>query len=150
MDSVDKRLAHGLFALRFTIAWFLMQWAVEKFVKPEGTAKIFAAFYQLPVDVDLAPVLGGVQAIIVLAFLTGFLKKWSYGLVLLMHGVTTAVTWRSIVMPFADGSSHLFTTGVPVLAACWVLFYLRDRDTLFSIDAARAAKASSDSRGHLR
>jgi hypothetical protein len=69
------------------------------------------------------------------------MRKWSYGLVLLMHTFTTAVTWRSIVMPFAEGSSHLFTTGVPVLAACWVLFYLRDQDTLFVVDAMRAARA---------
>jgi len=41
----------------------------------------------------------------------------SFGLVAVMHTVTTVSTWKSIIMPFAEGSNQLFSTGVPVLAA---------------------------------
>ena len=139
--SLDHRLPISLLVLRLSIGWFLMQWAIEKFVKPEVSAKIFSAFYKLPLDLELAPIVGGLQILLVLAFLTGFLKPLSYGLIATMHSVTTASTWKSIFMPFADGSNHLFTTGVPVLAACWILFALRDQDVMFSIDAWRARRA---------
>lgn len=141
--SLDRRLPISLLILRLSIAWFLMQWAIEKFVKPDVTAKIFSAFYKLPLDLDLAPIVGGLQILLVLAFLTGFLKPLSYGLIATMHSVSTVSTWKSIVMPFAEGSNHLFTTGVPVLAACWILFALRDQDVMFSIDAWRARRATS-------
>lgn len=143
--SVERRLQISLFALRLTIAWFLLQWAIEKFIAPETTARIFGFFYKMPLDVSVAPVVGAIQMVIVLAFLAGFMKTWSYALVALMHGVATFSTWKSIIMPFAEGSNHLFTTAVPVLAACVVLFYLRDQDTLYSIDARRAKSASSKS-----
>jgi putative oxidoreductase len=140
-SDVQRRLRISLFLLRFTISWFLLQWAVEKMISPGVTSKIFAVFYKVPLDVSVAPAIGVIQAIVVLAFLAGFMRTWSYALVTLIHGVSTLATWRSLILPFAEGSNHLFTTAVPVLAACVVLFYLRDQDTLFSIDARRAAHA---------
>ncbi|MBI1285409.1 MAG: hypothetical protein GC183_13915 [Thiobacillus sp.] len=137
-SDVQRRLQISLFALRVTISWFLLQWAVEKMVAPAVTSKIFNVFYGVTLDVNIAPIIGAIQAIVILAFLAGFLKTWSYALVAIMHGVSTLATWRSLVMPFAEGSNHLFTTAVPVLAACAMLFYLRDQDNLFSIDARRA------------
>ena len=132
-----RRLRISLLILRVTISWFLLQWAVEKIVSPESTVKIFGFFYKLPLDVGIAPAIGIVQAVVVLAFLAGFMKTWSYALVTDLHGVSTLATWRSIIMPFAEGSNHLFTTAVPVLAACAVLFYMRDQDTLLSVDSWR-------------
>lgn len=143
--NVLRRLQISLLALRVTISWFLLQWAVEKIVTPGVTSKIFAGFYKLPLDVSVAPIIGVIQAIVVLAFLVGFMRTQSYALVALMHGVSTLSTWRSLIMPFAEGSNHLFTTAVPVLAACAVLFYLRDQDTLFSVDARRVARSKGQS-----
>lgn len=140
---LDRRLPISLLMLRLSIGWFLMQWAIEKFVKPDVTAKIFSAFYKLPLDLEFAPIVGGLQILLVLAFLTGLMKPLSYGLIAAMHSVSTVSTWKSIVMPFAEGSNHLFTTGVPVLAACWILFALRDQDVMFSVDAWRARRATS-------
>ncbi|MGD9728664.1 MAG: hypothetical protein AB7V39_20095, partial [Nitrospiraceae bacterium] len=142
---VERRLQISLFILRLTISWFLMQWAVEKFVKPDVTSKIFAFFYKVPLDVNLSPVIGGVQMIIVIAFLVGFMKPLSYGVVALMHSVSTAATWKSLIMPFAEGSNHLFTTAVPVLAACWILFALRDQDVMLSVDSWRAGRRGTNS-----
>ena len=141
--GVQRRLQISLFALRLTISWFLLQWAVEKLVAPEVTARIFDFFYKIPLDVNVVPVIGVIQMIIVLAFLGGFLKIWSYALVTIMHGISTLVTWKSLIMPFAEGSNHLFTTAVPVLVACWALFYLRDQDTMFSLDAWRSSRAKA-------
>ncbi len=137
-SNLSKRLSISLLVLRVTISWFLLQWAVEKFVKPEITTRIFEFFYNIPIDVNISPVIGGIQALIVLGFLAGFMKTWTYALVLAMHGASTLVTWRSLVMPFAEDSNHLFITGVPVLAACFVLFYLREYDTLFTIGNRKA------------
>ena len=65
--GLDHRLPISLFVLRLSISWFFMQWAVEKFVKPEVSAKIFSAFYKLPLDLELAPIVGGLQILLVLA-----------------------------------------------------------------------------------
>lgn len=143
--NVQRRLQVSLLALRVTISWFLLQWAVEKMVTPGVTSKIFAGFYKVPLDVSVAPIIGVIQAVVILAFLVGFMRTWSYALVALMHGVSTLSTWRSLIMPFAEGSNHLFTTAVPVLAACVVLFYLRDQDMLFSVDAWRVARSKNRS-----
>ena len=139
-QNAERTLQISLLAIRATIAFFLLQWVMDKFLDPDHTARIFAFFYKLPIDVSLSPIIGTVQLVLVAAFLAGFSRRTSYGLVAVMHTVTTVSTWRSIIMPFAEGNNQLFTTGVPVLAACWALYALRDRDRLFSIDAWRESR----------
>lgn len=141
-STAERKLQFSLLAMRLTIAFFLMQWVLDKFLDPDHTARIFDFFYKIPIDVSVSPIIGVVQFVIVSAFLVGFMKRVSFGLVALMHTVTTISTWRSIIMPFAEGNNQLFTTGVPVLAACWALYVLRDRDVLFSVDVWRASRRS--------
>tara|TARA_R110000868_G_scaffold113557_4_gene304666 strand:- start:2169 stop:2624 length:456 start_codon:yes stop_codon:yes gene_type:complete len=143
--NAERKLQLSLLALRLTIAWFLMQWVLDKFLNPDHTARIFAFFYKVPIDISLSPVIGSIQLIVVTAFLLGFMKPISYGAVALMHTVTTLSTWKSILMPFAEGSNQLFSTGVPVLAACWALFALREHDVLLSFDAWRDSRKNNDS-----
>ncbi len=83
-------------------------------------------------------VLGFVQIGIILAFVAGFARLWTYGAVLLMHTASTLSTYPHLLPPWSQGSQLLFWTAVPVLAAMIALFVLRDRDPMLSIDAARA------------
>ncbi len=143
-QTTERKLQLSLLAMRLTIAYFLMQWVADKFLNPDHTARIFAFFYKVPIEVSVSPLIGGLQFIVVAAFLVGFLKPLSFGIVALMHTVTTVSTWKSIIFPFAEGSNQLFSTGVPVLAACWALFALREHDVLFSIDAWRASRKKNE------
>lgn len=132
MASTERTIANSLFLLRLVLGLFLLQWTIEKFVKPEVTARIFETFYFIDIGPEYAWVFGVPQLIIVLAFLAGFLPTVSYGLCFAMHLISTLSTWQRLIDPF-EGVNHLFTAAVPVLAAFWVLFALRDRDTLFNV-----------------
>lgn len=136
------RLPYALLAIRITSGLFLLQWAIEKFVKPEATINIFSHFYGIGnLSATAAYILGSLQLVIVLAFLAGFRKRISYGLCFLMHFVSTASTWSYLINPY-EKSNHVFFTAVPVLAAMWALYYLRDLDSI-SVDTKRSTKISA-------
>ncbi|WP_238062452.1 hypothetical protein [Psychrobacter sp. Ps3] len=71
--------------------------------------------------------IGIVQLIIILSFAAGLFKTWTYGLVLLLHTVSTVSTFSLYTRPF---DNLLFFAAWPMLAACIALFLLRDWDNL--------------------
>ena len=135
MSTIDQRAQIPLLVLRITIGLFLLQWGIEKFVLPDTAAMIFAGFYGVDgLTHTIAYVLGGLQCAVALAVLSGFQKKFSYLLAFLIHSVSTLSTIPNMLAPY-DPGNHLFFTGVPVLAAMGLLWYLRDYDTKLSIDS---------------
>jgi len=71
-----------------------------------------------------------VELIIILGFAAGFMKRWTYGLVTLLHAVSTLASFGKYVEPF---SNLLFFAAWPMLAACVALYLLRDSDTLLVV-----------------
>ncbi len=129
----NSNLKTALFILRLTITIFFAVWAFEKFIKPETTVAIWAAFYHvdaLPLTASYA--IGVLQSAAVLCFFLGILKFWTYGLLMLMHGVGTIFTYERLFDPYT-GSNHLFIAAIPVLGALVALFLLRESDTLFTV-----------------
>lgn len=112
-----------------------MQWAIEKFVNPERTVRIHDHVYYYDLEVDWVPVIGGLEVVLALALLAGLLRRITYGIAFAIHGISVVATWRLILDPYnLDTHNHLFMTGVPVLAAFWLLYMLRELDT-FSAEA---------------
>ncbi|MEM9014838.1 MAG: hypothetical protein AAGB02_06995 [Pseudomonadota bacterium] len=129
----DQRLKISLFILRLTVAAFFAIWAAEKFIKPDVTARIWEAFYMvsnLPYAASYA--IGGLQALAIFCFFFGILKFWSYGFLMLIHGLGTVLTYDRLLNPY-DGGNHLFWAAVPTLGALIALFIMRHEDTLFTI-----------------
>ena len=62
-----------------------------------------------------------------LLFVAGLLKTWTYGAILIFHGVSTLSAFAKYLQPF---DNLLFFAAWPMLAACAALFLLRDYDTL--------------------
>ena len=60
------------------------------------------------------------------------MKQFTYGTVLLLHGVSTLASFRLYLTPFED-PSLLFFAAWPMLAACFALYYLRDLDTMWTV-----------------
>ena len=87
-------------------------------------------------------VAGALQAGILLGFLFGFAKKYTYGFVFLIHLVGTLAPISKYLAPY-EGLNILFFAAWPMLAACFALFILRDYDTLLSPGHSRAASLSS-------
>ncbi len=137
MSTIDQRAQTPLLILRITLGLFLLQWGIEKFVLPDTAARIFAGFYGVEgLSQTMAYVAGGLQCAVALSVLTGFKKQISYALAFLIHSASTLATIPLILAPYEAGN-HLFFTGVPVLAAMGLLWYLRDYDTKLSIDSMR-------------
>ncbi len=127
-------LPKALFILRISIALFLLPWIIEKFTQPEVTAKIFAAFYfvdNLPVVASYA--IGALWLVLWLAFIAGFKKQISYGLVMVLHGAGTLTTIPKL-LPWLDSHNHLFLAAIPTLGAMVALYMLRNHDQLFTAD----------------
>ena len=78
----------------------------------------------------LVYIVGGVQLIIVFAFLLGIKKKWSYGAIFLLHGVSTLSSFAKYFDPW---KSLLFFAAWPMLAAIYALYIMRDEDTLLTV-----------------
>jgi len=132
--SSPTRLEYGLLLLRLGVATVMVPWSIDKIVNPEHTARVFENFYFISgLDATVAAVLGIGQLAIVIAFLLGLFKKWTYGAVLLIHAVATLTSWQQYL-----DFNLLFYAAWPMLAACIMLFMLRDEDTLYNIGSGKA------------
>lgn len=125
---LHERLPKALLALRLGVFIVMIMWTLDKFVAPEHAARVWEHFYMIG---NLGPatfyVIGGLQLLLVLAFVAGIYKRFTYGAVLLLHGVSTLSSWRQ----YLDAFDHLlFFAAWPMLAACFALYLLRDADTL--------------------
>ncbi len=119
----------ALATLRYSLAAFFGVWAIEKFVKPGNTTAIWSHFYHIDGVGEIASyAIGSVQLAIIALFVLGLFKFWSYGALMVMHGLTTLSTWAHLIDPY--GKNHLFWAGVPTLAALIALWLLREEDTL--------------------
>ncbi|MGF1515216.1 MAG: hypothetical protein ACFB5Z_16170 [Elainellaceae cyanobacterium] len=132
-SSIESRLPLGLFLLRISVFLVLLMWAIDKFVRPEHAAAVYQNFYLIGgLGNAVFYIIGVIQLAIIVLFLLGLWKRWTYGLVLFMHAVSTFSAFRQYLSPFQD-PNLLFFAAWPMLAACFVLFYLKDWDTLFSL-----------------
>ena len=83
-------------------------------------------------------VVGAVLTLMSVAFIIGAYKRWVYLYGFAIHAITVIFTWVRIVDPyglmeksdlFRGKPEHLFLASVPVLAAFWALYVMRDSDT---------------------
>lgn len=128
-----RRVALVLLLTRLSIFIVFFIWVVDKFVRPDHAATVFKAFYGLGVGNAITYLLGAIQLIILIGFVLGIQKKFTYGLILLMHAASTLVSFPKYLAPFAD-ANILFFAAWPMLAACFALFYLRDLDRLWTVE----------------
>jgi len=139
-DELNRKLALSLLLLRLSLGLVMMVWACDKMFNPGHGGAVLQSFYGISgAGEQVVRGLGLVQALIVLAFLLGLARTWSYGAVLLMHAVTTLVSWSAYLDPLKN---ILFFSAWPMLAGLVTLFLLRDYDRAASLgDRARGAAA---------
>lgn len=141
--NTSRDLAISLLLLRLGVAAVMVPWAVDKLVRPEHTAGVFKGFYMISaLSSEVAMALGIVQLLIIIGFLAGFARTWTYGAILAMHAVSTISSWKQYLSPY-EGGNLLFFAAWPMLAACIALFLLRDRDVLTVPATMRNQKAGA-------
>lgn len=129
----NPALKTSLLLLRLGVFVVFFMWTIDKFINPGHTAAVFDRFYLIGgLSETLAYVLGAVQMIIVLMFLLGIKKRVSYGFILVMHLVSTLSTYEKYFDPWSS-PNLLFFAAWPMLAACAVLYLLRDEDTKWTV-----------------
>jgi hypothetical protein len=118
-------------------------WTIDKFVEPQHESRIMAEFYSIGgIGNAVVFVLATLELVLLLAFLIGFAKRWSYGLVLLLHAASTIASYKIYFAPF-QGPNILFFAAIPMLAACFVLYYLRDADVLWAVEKKATIRSNS-------
>lgn len=135
----ERRIEVALLIIRITAAIFLGLWATLKFHHPEWQRNIFEGAYNISfftVTDNLSYFLGAVQIIIVLAFVSGFLRTWTYGLMMLMSAAGVIGSLGSY-MVYYNYPKNLMLTSIPTLGALVALFILRDMDNLFSLSGRK-------------
>lgn len=127
----QNRLQWSLFSLRLGVFIVMIMWTFDKFVNPGHSARIFEHFYGISGSTDVvAFVLGGLQLILVLAFVAGIKKRLTYGVIFVMHGLSTLSSYNQYI----DGFNNLlFFTAWPMWAACFALYLLRDQDVKLTV-----------------
>ncbi|MDD2833350.1 MAG: hypothetical protein PHD12_04995 [Methylotenera sp.] len=124
----SKRLALVLAILRYTIFITMAMWTMDKFVRPDHAAAIFEHFYGLAgLGVSLVYALATAEAALLIAFLIGLKPRFTYGTVLILHGISTLASYQQYLNPF-DGNNLLFFAAWPMLGASFTLYLLRDFD----------------------
>lgn len=132
MTTNNLRLRLSLLLLRYSVALVFVMWTIDKIIRTDHAAGVFAHFYFLK---DIAPMLmksiGILELLLIAAFLIGWKRRATYGLIVIFHGISTISSFRQFTDPFT-GTNLLFFASWPMLAAAIALYLLREEDTLLT------------------
>ncbi|QPG04506.1 hypothetical protein IT774_09635 [Salinimonas marina] len=131
ISPLQARLSWSLLALRLTVFLVMLVWTLDKFVNPEHGARIFESFYSIKGVGEIAIyVLGALQMVLILAFVAGLAKRWTYGIIFILHGASTLSSFPQYFDAF---NNLLFFAAWPMWGACFALYLLRDADNRFTL-----------------
>ncbi len=134
----SNRIPIVLLLLRLSVFAVMLMWTIDKFVRPEHAISIFDRFYFIKgVGVVVVYALAAAEVLLLIAFLLGLARRLTYGLVFLLHALSTFSSYSQYIHAF-EKVNLLFFAAWPMLAACFALYYLRDLDTLWTIGGAKA------------
>ena len=124
----EKRLSLSLLGLRLSVFLVMLMWTLDKFTNPDHAARIFSKFYAIDgLGTSLIVILGAVELLLLLAFVLGLARRFTFGAVLLLHAGSTFSSWQQYLNP-SEGNNLLFFAAWPMFAACVALYLLRDSD----------------------
>ena len=130
----SRKIQVSLAIIRISTAIFFLIWSLRKLIQPESTQKIFSNFYFMEVPLAFSYVAGVIQTLIILAFLVGLFKTWTYGALLGMHIVSVLSTSQRLLNPY-ESPNTLFWAAVPALGGLIALFLLRDKDEWLTVNS---------------
>ena len=131
--TFDKKLQISLFSLRLGVFVVFMAWALDKIFAYEHNSTMISHYYGVDLSELFLTSLGIAELVLLIAFLVGKYKTFTYGVILIAHTVTTLVSAKRLFPPY-EIHQLLYFGALPMLAACLALFLLRERDTLMNWD----------------
>lgn len=131
MNDGTNRLPLALLLLRLSVFLVMLMWTLDKFVNPGHAAQVYETFYLIGgLGTAAMWIAGAVELVIIVGFVLGIARTYTYGAVLVLHAISTFSSYRQYLDPFEN---LLFLAAWPMLAACLALFLLRDRDVLATV-----------------
>jgi len=132
--DLKKRVSSALVWLRYGVFLVMLAWTLDKFFNTEHAAGVFENFYGLSgLNQAVFYVIAVAELLLIVGFVLGLFKTWTYGAVMVFHGISTLSTFESYIPYFGDPVNLVFFAAWPMLAACFVLFVLRDLDTRWTL-----------------
>jgi len=134
--ELRKPLATTLLLLRLGVALVFFMWTLDKLLNPVHAAGIFERYYQLAgIGSAIMIGIGVAQMALVAAFASGTFRTLSYGLITILHALSTASCYSQYLNPW-EKPNLLFFAAFPMLAACVGLWLLRTWD-VWTVDGLR-------------
>ena len=129
--SADQgKIEWALFLLRLGVFVVMFAWAMDKLLNPGHGFKVFEHFLFIKgLENSVMMAMGVVEMAVVLAFMAGLWKRYTYGFILLIHGISTLSSWQQ----YTTDINMLFFAAWPMLSACAALYMLRDLDVKFTL-----------------
>lgn len=125
----NSRIEWALFVLRLGVFVVMLAWTIDKLLSPVHATKVFENFYFISgLGPSIMMGIGLIELVIIALFMAGLYKRFSYGFVLVVHGVSTLSSWKQYFVE----PNLLFFAAWPMLAACFALYLLRDMDMKFT------------------
>jgi len=121
-----------LFLTRLSIFIFMLPWQITRFTSPEIINTISSKYYKFSMPPIGSTITGVFMMALILAFVAGFKKRISYGLVLILHTIGTLTT-IPFMIPGTENFRALFLAAIPTIGAMLLLYCLRDEDTMLSL-----------------
>ena len=127
------RVRLPLLILRLGVFVVMFVWTLDKFLNPKHTAAVFGKFFHISgVSPEISYAMGAAELLLIIGFIIGFKKRATYGMVFLLHGISTLSAYPQYLSAF-QGTGLLFYAAWPMLAACFALYALRDLDVLWTV-----------------
>ncbi|MDO8863938.1 hypothetical protein Q6D67_19805 [Haliea sp. E1-2-M8] len=114
---------------------------MDKILNFQHNSVMIGHYYHVDVSRALLTSLGIMEFILLLAFLAGLFKTLTYGVVLIAHSVTTIASFSRLLPPY-EIHQLLYFGSLPMLAACFTLFLLRDQDTMMNFSKSKETHMS--------
>ncbi|MEM1391938.1 MAG: ATP-binding protein [Cyanobacteria bacterium P01_H01_bin.150] len=128
-----KRLEIGLFVMRLSISIFFIALIIPKLLAFEAMQGFLPGFYSFEIPTfTFYPILLFITVLII-AFLAGLYKTFSYGALLGMQLVSTLSMDKTILEP-SNANYILFWSSIPLIGALIALFLLRDNDNFLNFN----------------
>lgn len=132
--ELENKLSWSLLSLRLGVFVVMFMWTLDKFLNIDHAKAVFQHFYFLSNIPDRAMyLLAGLEMLILLGFLLAAKRGLTYGLVFLLHLVSTLSSFHQYLDPWKS-PNLLFFAAWPMLGACFTLYILRGYDNRFSIE----------------
>ena len=132
LQLMNLRLS--LFLLRIGVFIVMLAWTLDKILNPAHAINIFEELYFLKgLSNNLMIAVGIIELIIILVFLAGLFKKYTYGFIIIIHAISTIAPWQKYTIELGATYSMLYYADWPMLAACITLYVLRDLDTKYTV-----------------